>query len=80
MFSTSFDIAVSIFVFLSVVDDFFVVGDVSVIQQLLLSSRYVELLFDALGIDCLELFDSKSFSILLNLLLELLRVDDHFLA
>lgn len=45
-----FDIAVSIFVLLATVDHFLVVGDLPVVEE-------VELLFDAFGIDCLELFD-----------------------
>jgi hypothetical protein len=80
LFSTSFDIAVSILVLLTAVDDFFIVSDLSIIEELQSLKRYAELLFDALGIHCLELFDGYSFSILLDLLLEVLRVGNHFLA
>ncbi len=80
LFSTSFDIAVSILVLLTAVDDFFIVSDLSIIEELQSLKRYTELLFDALGIHCLKLFDGYSFSILLDLLLEVLRVDNHFLA
>jgi hypothetical protein len=57
LFSTGFDIAVSIFVLLATVDHFLVVGDLPVVEELRSSRAYVELLFDAFGIDCLELFD-----------------------
>jgi hypothetical protein len=60
------------------VDNFFVVRNLPVIEELRLFWRYVELLFDTLGIYGLKLLEGYSFSILFDGLLKVLRVADNF--